>query len=56
MGCYDAMDGERWVDEKLAGRVGSLSIRRDDVTGSTGWSICVLIQPWRVAIEMKLGF
>lgn len=56
MGCYDAMDGERWVDEKLAARVGSLSIRRDDVTGSTGWSIGVLIQPWRVAIEMKMGF
>lgn len=36
MGCYDAMDGESWVDEKLAARVGSLSIRRDDVTGSTG--------------------
>ena len=24
MGCYDAMDGESWVDEKLAVRVGEL--------------------------------
>lgn len=45
MGCYDAMDGESWVDEKLAVRVGSLSIRRDDVTGWTGWSTSALIQP-----------
>ena len=36
MGCYDAMDGEGWVDEKLAARVGSLSIRRDDVMRSIG--------------------
>ena len=35
MGCYDAM--ESWVvDWKLAVRVGSLSIRKGDVTGSTG--------------------
>lgn len=33
------MDGDCSVEEKLAVRVGSLSIRRSDVTGSTGWCI-----------------
>ena len=33
MECYDAMDGESWGNEKLAARVGSLSIRKGDVMG-----------------------